>query len=143
MPRLLEGMETLILYDGVCGLCNKVTQFVLPRDRRNRFRFAALQSDLAKRVLERHGRSAALLDTFYVVEALDTPAEVLHDRSDAALRVFGGLGGVYALATIFRVLPRFLRNIAYNFVARHRYGWFGRTDSCQVPRPEWRHKFIG
>jgi predicted DCC family thiol-disulfide oxidoreductase YuxK len=135
-------VKMLLLYDGVCGLCARVTQFVLPRDKHNKFRFAPLQSELAKKLLEKHGHPADALDTFYIVLNPDTPKEKLLWRGRAGLRVLKELGFPWSLMWIFSVLPTFVLDVGYNFVARNRYKWFGKLDQCALPRPEWRHKFI-
>jgi predicted DCC family thiol-disulfide oxidoreductase YuxK len=133
----------LLLYDGVCGLCNRLVQFTLRHDDHDRFRFAALQSPIASRLLERHGASAADLDTFYVATNLDQAGEQLLARSDAAVFVLQELGGGWrVLGAIFRTLPRALRDAVYNRVARNRYKVFGKFDTCPLPDPRHRHKFL-
>jgi predicted DCC family thiol-disulfide oxidoreductase YuxK len=118
-------------------------QFVLKHDKNDAFRFAALQSPLASRVLERHGASAADLDTFYIATNFDQAGEQLFARSDAAVFVFHELGGGWrGLGAIFRVLPRTLRDAIYNLVARNRYKIFGKFDTCPLPDPRHRHKFL-
>ena len=133
----------IILYDGVCGLCNRMNQFVLARDRRDRFRFAALQSELAKRVLQRHQINPASLDTVYVVIDFEQPNERLLARSEAVVYVLRELGRVWALAgRVFRALPLTVRNLLYNLVARHRYRIFGKFDTCRIPDAGTRRKFL-
>ncbi len=133
----------VLLYDGVCGLCNRLVQFTLRHDHRDTFRFASLQGLTAARILERHGQSPGDLDTFYVVTDLDQPGEHLRARSDAALFVLRELGGAWrVLAAIGGVLPKFLRDSAYKLVARNRYRVFGKFDACPLPDPKDRHKFL-
>jgi predicted DCC family thiol-disulfide oxidoreductase YuxK len=133
----------VLLYDGVCGLCNRLVQFTLRHDHRDLFRFAALQGPTASRALERHGASAADLDTFYVVTNFQQPGERLLARSDAAAFVLQALGGRWrAVGAMFRMLPRPLRDAAYNLVARNRYRVFGKFETCPVPDPRDRHKFL-
>jgi predicted DCC family thiol-disulfide oxidoreductase YuxK len=137
----------IILYDGVCGLCNRLVQFVLKHDSQDHFRFAALQSDFAIGILLRHGVAPSQtkedLDTMYVVLEHTLPAERLASRSEAAVVVFRELGGVWAApGAILKVLPASLRNWAYNLVARNRYRLFGKHDSCPIPKPKDRHKFL-
>ena len=133
----------VLLYDGVCGLCNRLVQFTLRHDDHDRFRFAALQSPIASRLLERHGASTANLDTFYIATNFDQTEEQLLARSDAAVFVLHELGGGWRfLGAIFRVLPRALRDAVYNLVARNRYKVFGKFDSCPLPAPRHRHKFL-
>lgn len=132
----------LILYDGVCGLCQWGVQFVLRRDRTNRFRFAALQSPLGHSVLARHGRSAQALDTVCVVADYEGPHEKLLSKGGAALYVVSRLGGAWRVAHAFSWLPDRVVDAVYDFVAARRYRWFGRLDACPVPSPAHRAKFI-
>lgn len=139
----------ILLYDGVCGLCNRLVQFILRRDRKAVFRFAALQSPFAAAVLARHGAEAADLDTVYVIQNHDSgntdPAqpEQLISRSDAIIFVLRQLGGIWPLAAaILRITPRPLRDRGYNIVAHTRYRIFGRYDTCPLPTPETRSRFL-
>jgi len=139
----MPASHPIILYDGVCGLCNRLVQFVLRYDSRDRFRFAALQSDLAKRVLRQHGAALEDLDTVYLVLDHALPGERLASRSDAAVVVLNELGrGWSILARALRVFPAWLRNWAYNLVARNRYRIFGKHDSCPIPSEQDRRKFL-
>ena len=136
-------VNPVLLYDGVCGLCNRLVQFALRHDRKDAFRFASLQGPAAARILERHGQSATDLDTFYVVTDFDQPGEHLRPRSNAALFVLRELGGAWGmLAAIGGLLPKLLRDAAYNLVARNRYRVFGKFDTCPLPDPKDRHKFL-
>jgi len=133
----------ILLYDGICGLCNRFVQFVLKHDREDRFRFAALQSGFASAILARHGVNAADLDTVYLVRDFQTAGESLMNRSDAAATVLSALGGFWSLLSGFmRILPRPLRDWGYNLVAGNRYRIFGRYDVCPLPHPTDRHKFL-
>jgi predicted DCC family thiol-disulfide oxidoreductase YuxK len=127
----------VLLFDGVCNLCNGSVQWVLRHDREARFRFAALQSDTGQALLRRFGLDPAQLDTVVLVDG-----ERIFLRSDAPLEVARRLGGIWASLFIFKVLPRSLRDAAYDWVARHRYRWFGRQESCLLPRPEWKERFV-
>src|SRR5262245_9652429 len=136
-------MGDIILYDGVCGLCNGFVAFVCPRDRERRFRFAPLQGGAARAILARHGRDATLLDTVFVVVDPGTPSERLLDRSAAALHVLRGLGRRYRLlAALLGSVPRALLDPAYRLLARNRYRLFGRSAACAVPGPELRGRCI-
>jgi predicted DCC family thiol-disulfide oxidoreductase YuxK len=132
----------IVLYDGVCGLCNRLIQFLLPRDRHDRLRFASLQSDFAAVVLKRHGKDPKDLDTFYLVEDYEGANERLLARSDAILSLGPQLGGIWSLAPVGKVVPRFLRDWAYNLVARNRYRVWGKYDTCMMPDPRHRRKFL-
>jgi predicted DCC family thiol-disulfide oxidoreductase YuxK len=133
----------IILYDGVCGLCNHLIQFVLKRDRDDRFRFAALQSEFASSVLERHRVNPQILDTLYLILNYSQPEERLASRSDAGIQVLAELGGVWrALASIVQHLPRWIRDKTYNLIARNRYQLFGKYQTCQIPDERYRSKFL-
>lgn len=133
----------ILLYDGVCGLCNRSVQFILRHDHHDRFRFATLQSDFAARILERHGVHALDLDTVYLVKNHGQPAESLANRSDAAIEVLRELGGLWRMvAGVLRFVPRFVRNWGYNRIAGNRYRMFGKYDACPLPDPKDRHKFL-
>jgi predicted DCC family thiol-disulfide oxidoreductase YuxK len=133
----------IILYDGVCGLCNSLVQFLLKRDKDGRLRFASLQSDFAEKVLRRHGFDAKDLDTLHVVENYDQPNERVLQRSDAILRAGRELGGFWtASSSVARIVPRPLRDLVYRFVATNRYRVFGKYESCMLPDPNQRSRFL-
>jgi predicted DCC family thiol-disulfide oxidoreductase YuxK len=143
LELFLEMSNPIVLYDGVCGLCNRLVQFILHRDQKAVFRFAALQSAFAARVLARHGASPTDLDTFYVVLNYNDAHETLISRSDAAVYVLKQLGGIWRIVAIVgRVLPQFLRDGAYSRVARNRYRIFGRYDACPLPSEDTRSRFV-
>ena len=136
-------VNPIILYDGVCGLCDRFTQFVLKRDTRDLFRFASLQSEFAAQVLRGYGINPQQLDTVYVIVNFKQPDQQLLARSAAAIFVMKQLGGIWRVVALgLRILPRPLRAAAYNFVARNRYRWFGKYESCLLPDPRQRHKFL-
>ena len=133
----------ILFYDGVCGLCNTLVQFLLKHDKRGRLRFASLQSDFAEKVLHRHGFDPKDLDTLHVVENYEQPDERLLQRSDAVLRAARELGGHWSvLAAMAKIVPRFLRDIAYRFVAQNRYSVFGKYETCMLPDPNQRSRFL-
>ena len=132
----------IILYDGVCGLCNRLNQFLLKRDERDRFRFASLQSEFAAAILTRHGADPNDLDTVYVVTDSGESGEKLLARSDAILYLLRQLGGVWQISKAGWVLPRWVRERIYNLVARNRYRVFGKSEVCMMPEPRHRHKFL-
>jgi predicted DCC family thiol-disulfide oxidoreductase YuxK len=132
----------LILYDGVCGLCDRLIRFVLRHDAADGFRFAPLQGPLAIDLLRRYGRDARDLDTVYVVANHGQAGEALLSKGRAILFVLKGLGGVWSWSRIFGVLPTSFIDLVYDGVARHRYRWFGRHESCPLPEARHRAKFI-
>ena len=132
----------LVLYDGVCGLCNRLNRFVIARDPAGRFRFAALQSSLAREILARHGRDPRDLDTLYLVLSRGRPDERLLRKSDAVLWILRALGGPWRAAAALRLVPRVLRDLGYDLVARTRYRLFGRYDACPLPDPRHKGRFL-
>jgi predicted DCC family thiol-disulfide oxidoreductase YuxK len=127
-----------IFYDGVCGLCNRSNTFVLRRDRHNRFRFAALQSEYARRTLRELGRDPDDMDTMVVLSADGQ----VYTKAPAWLFIVRELGGIWRAFTLFGILPRALLNWLYDRVARSRYRIFGRYDTCPIPSPQDRAKFM-
>jgi len=139
----MSSVNPIILYDGVCGLCNRLVQFLLKHDRAGRLRFASLQSDFAAQVLGRHGIDPADLDTVHVIVNHDQPDERVLQRSDAILRAGRELGGFWgASSSIARVVPRPLRDVVYKLVATNRYRMFGKFDTCMLPDPSQRSRFL-
>jgi predicted DCC family thiol-disulfide oxidoreductase YuxK len=132
----------IILYDGVCGMCNRLVRAILPRDPEGLFRFATLQGEFAGALLARHNADRGQMETLYVVLAPGTPEERLLSYSDAALYIAARLRGPLRMARIFRVLPRALRNWLYGLIARRRYRWFGKYETCPLPEPQWKDRFL-
>lgn len=138
-PALSEEANPILLYDGVCGLCNQFVQFVLRHDREGVFRFAALQSAFACAILAKYGIDPGELNTLYVVLGNGDGSERLLSRSDAALYIGDRLK---MKSRFLRLFPRFLRNWGYNIVARFRYRVWGKYDTCMVPEPGVRARFL-
>ncbi len=135
-----DSPNPLILYDGLCGLCNRLVRFVLRHDIRARFRFASLQSDHAARILQRHALEFQELDTIYVV---DGTGERPKDRTDAVIFILRELGGFWRVAaTVLRIFPRPLRDWGYRIVAGHRYRVFGKYESCPLPEAKYQDRFL-
>lgn len=132
----------VILYDGVCGLCNRLVSFVLQHDRCGVFRFASLQSPRARDLLDRHGIRTVPMDTVYVVADFALPTEHVLAKSSAALYIFSRLGGVWGLTGAARVVPARVRDSVYEAIARRRYRIFGRYDACPLPDARYRNRFI-
>jgi predicted DCC family thiol-disulfide oxidoreductase YuxK len=130
-------VSAIILFDGVCNLCNGFVTFVIARDPHARFRFAALSSAAADRVLATAGAPAAQPDSIVLVED-----DAVYVRSDAALRIARGLTFPWPLAYGFVAVPRLIRDGIYDVIARRRYRWFGRRDACLIPSPDLRRRFL-
>jgi predicted DCC family thiol-disulfide oxidoreductase YuxK len=140
-PLQAEGTH-LVLYDGVCGLCNRMTRFVMARDRGGLFVFASLQSLTGRAWLERFGARDGGRDTFYVVVRYRGASAALLSKSEAALFLLRSLGGPWRWAALLGLLPRPLLNAAYGLVARSRYRIFGRYQVCPAPGPCERGRFV-
>ena len=133
-------MPATILFDGVCNLCNGFVQRVIRHDARARFQFAALQSDTSRALLAAHGATALIHGGPESVVLIKDGK--LYSHSTAVLRIAGQLGGPWPLLQAGWLLPRPLRDALYRFVARHRYRWFGRQESCWLPAPELKSRFV-
>lgn len=127
----------LLLFDGVCNLCNASVQWVLKRDQKGIFKFASLQSDTGQALLKKFGFHSEDFDTVVLVDG-----ERIFTRSDVPLEIVRRLGGAWSLLTVFKIIPRFIRNAVYDWVARNRYRWFGKKEECMLPRPEWKGRFV-
>lgn len=131
----------VLLYDGVCGFCNHAVQLVLDYDRRGTMRFAAIQSDYARGVVERHPELRGV-DSVVLVEGAAGGGERVHVKSAAALGVARYLGGFWRLFLAARLLPAPARDYLYDLFARRRYRWFGKYDACMLPPPSVRSRFL-
>ena len=132
----------VLLYDGVCSFCNRSVKFVLKHDHRGTMRFAALQSGYANVLLAGHPglRNA---DTFVLYEPGEKNGEPrFFTRSRAAVRIGSYLGGLWKLSAVFLIVPRPIRDWLYDTFARYRYRWFGKYDTCPIPPPEVRSRFL-
>ncbi|OPA77697.1 hypothetical protein BVG16_14755 [Paenibacillus selenitireducens] len=128
--------QAIILFDGVCNLCNSSVQFIIRRDPSAYYAFASLQSEVGQRLLEEHHYQGAL-DSVILIEH-----NQLYAKSDAALRIVRHLHGGWRVFGLGRFIPRAVRDSIYTFVARHRYRWFGKQESCMLPSPELRSRFL-
>ena len=131
-----------ILFDGVCNLCNGFVQFVIRHDAAGRFRFAALQSEAAQALLAAHGQALAPTELADPTSVMLVADGRVYTHSAAVLRIAGRLGGIWRLAAVGWLLPGTWRDGLYRYIARHRYRWFGRQESCMLPTPELRGRFL-
>ena len=134
--------DHLLLYDGVCGLCNRLNQFLLPRDTAGAFVFASLQSGVGRSALARFGKSLDDLTTFYVVTNYRSESPRLLSKAAAGLFVMGALGAPWRWLALLSVVPPALLNRGYDLLARNRYRLFGRSETCMVPAAEYRQRFL-
>lgn len=134
----MKTQKKIILFDGVCTLCNKVVQWIIQRDTKDVFRYAALQSDAGKQHMAERGITPAAIDSILLIE----PGVAYFTQSDAALRVAQELGGLWRVLALFRWIPKPIRDAVYNFIAKNRYKWFGKEDACMRPTPDVQAKFL-
>jgi predicted DCC family thiol-disulfide oxidoreductase YuxK len=135
-PVTLKEENAIILYDGLCNLCNASVRFVLAHDRHDLFRFVSLQSEAGKNLAAKYNLTTDL-STFFLVESGKT-----YEKSDAWLETMRLISWPWSALHYFRIVPRSVRDWAYDVVGRNRYHWFGRQDSCPAPKPESRWKFL-
>jgi predicted DCC family thiol-disulfide oxidoreductase YuxK len=135
---MIHNNHPVILFDGVCNLCNGAVQFIIKRDKKAVFRFAPLQSDFGQAQLQKSGLAFPTVETIVLVED-----GTVYQRSDAALRISKHLSGAWPVLYSCRIVPRILRDAAYNWIARNRYRFFGRRDECMIPTPELKARFLG
>lgn len=129
--------EAVILFDGVCNLCSGFVQFVLPRDTEEKYRFASLQSDAGQALLAEHDLPTDELESVVLIEDGES-----YVKSAAVIQIAAGLGGAYRLLSPFRYVPAAVRDRVYDFVADHRYKWFGKKDRCMMPSGDVQSRFL-
>jgi predicted DCC family thiol-disulfide oxidoreductase YuxK len=130
--------KKIILFDGVCNLCNSAVQFVIQNDQKDVFRFVALQSELGQQILKHIGVNPVNIDSIVLYE----PGVAYYCKSSAAIQIARNLGGFWHFGTIFRIIPTGIRNQLYDYIAKNRYKWYGKKESCMIPTPELKIKFL-
>lgn len=127
----------IILFDGICNLCNSAVQFVIKRDKKGIIQFAPLQSDAGQQLLKQYQLPPAAMESFVLIENGKA-----YSRSSAALKVSRHLRGLWPFCYGFMIVPKFIRNGIYNWVAANRYKWFGVREECMIPTPELKKRFL-
>ncbi|MFT7230550.1 MAG: putative DCC family thiol-disulfide oxidoreductase YuxK [Bacteroidia bacterium] len=130
-------LENVVLFDGVCNLCNSSVDFIVSHERRDTLKFTSIQSEIGKKIVKESGISEVPDSILFYTGGK------LYVRSTAVLMVAGFLSFPWILAVVFRIIPRFLRDAAYKTIAANRYKWFGKSDTCRVPTSAEREKFLG
>ncbi|WP_348824818.1 thiol-disulfide oxidoreductase DCC family protein [Flavobacterium aestuarii] len=130
--------KKIILFDGVCNLCNSAVQFVIKHDRKDIFRFVALQSELGQQILKYIGVNPVNIDSIVLYE----PGKAYYYKSSAAIEIARSIGGFWHLGTVFRIIPTAIRNLLYDYIANNRYKWYGKKESCMIPTPGLKIKFL-
>jgi len=128
----------IILFDGVCNLCNSSVQYVIKRDKSNAYRFAALQSGIGRKLVEERGIDTSQIDSIILIE----PGVAYYTKSTAALKIAQSFGGVWQLTSVLEWIPEKIRNLVYDYIAKNRYKWYGKKDACMIPTPELRSRFL-
>ena len=134
----LPAGKKIILFDGLCNLCEASVQFVIRHDHIDQFRFVSIQSDLGKRIVDHIGINAKHIDSVILYE----PGVAYYYKSNAALQIAKHLGGFFHFGTLFRIIPTGLRNLLYEYIAANRYKWYGKKESCMVPSIALQAKFL-
>ncbi|KJJ38079.1 thiol-disulfide oxidoreductase DCC family protein [Aequorivita vladivostokensis] len=127
----------IILFDGVCNLCNGAVTFIIKRDKKDVFKFAALQSEIGRELTSKFNIDTSKVDSIILIDG-----EKHYEKSSAALRIAKYLSGAYPLLFGFMVVPKFIRNAVYDYIAKNRYKWFGKKESCMIPTAELKSKFL-
>lgn len=129
--------KSIILFDGVCNLCNSAVNFIIKHDKKEHFLFASLQSDAAKEILLQYPLKKTSLNSIILITN-----NISYDKSTAALLISKQLNNGYKLIYFFIVIPKFIRDFVYNLIANNRYKWFGKQKSCKIPSLEIKNRFL-
>lgn len=127
----------VVLFDGVCNLCNSFVRWIIKRDKSGQLKFSSLQSDYGRNIIELHNIHDQYLNTVIYLED-----DQIYFRSEAVLRIIKQTHSIYSMAFAFRIIPGFIRDWIYNFIAKNRYFWFGKSDACQLPPEDMKERFI-
>lgn len=138
MLDTLPKNKKIILFDGVCNLCNTSINYVIDHDKQDVFRFVSLQSDLGETIQEYLGIENKSLDTII----LYVPNEAYYIKSTAAIKIMNEFLGFWKLMQVFLILPSPIRDLVYNYIAKNRYKWYGKQEVCRIPTPELKAKFL-
>ena len=130
--------KKIILFDGVCNLCDSAVQFIIKHDKKDIFRFVALQSDLGQEIVKHIGIDTKNIDSIILYQ----PGIAYYYKSEAVLEIAKSLGGIFYLATIFSIFPTSFINRIYDYIAKNRYKWYGKKESCMIPTKELQAKFL-
>lgn len=134
----LPENKKIILFDGVCNLCNSSVQFVIQHDTKDVFRFVSLQSELGQEILKHIGINPINIDSIVLYE----PGIAYYYKSDAALEIAKNIGGLFHFGTVFKIIPAGIRNQLYDYIAKNRYKWYGKQEHCIIPSKELKSKFL-
>lgn len=130
--------KKIILFDGVCNLCNSAVQMIIKHDTKDIFRFVALQSDLGQKIIQHLGIDVQKIDSIILYQ----PGFAYYFKSEAALEIAKNLGGIFYFATLFSILPTSFNNYIYDYIAKNRYKWYGKKEACLIPTKAIQAKFL-
>jgi predicted DCC family thiol-disulfide oxidoreductase YuxK len=130
--------KKIILFDGVCNLCNSSVQFIIKNDKKDVFRFVALQSELGQKIIIHIGVDLNKTDSILLYE----PGRAYYYKAEAVLKIAKSLGGLYALLRVFKIIPKSISNYVYDHIAKNRYKWYGKKESCMIPTSDLKAKFL-
>jgi len=130
--------KKIILFDGICNLCDNSVQFIIKHDKKDVFRFVSLQSELGEKIINHIGVDRSKTDSIIVYE----PRIAYYTKAEAAIIIAKNIGGWISLLTIFSIFPKSIQNFGYDFIAKNRYKWFGKKESCMMPSKEISSKFL-
>lgn len=133
----IQDKYDIILFDGVCNLCNNAVDFVIRRDKKNFFKFGALQDSSTKSILKEYEVNQDYTDSIILIRG-----NLIFYKSKAALEIAKNLGGLWPLFYVFNVVPSFILDPVYDLIARNRYNWFGKKETCRLPTQEEKQKFL-
>ncbi len=133
----MNEKQKTILFDGVCNLCNGAVTYIIKRDKKNVFKFAALQSEIGQQLISKFNIDTSKVDSIILIDG-----DTHYEKSTAALHIAKQLSGAYPLLFGFIVVPKFIRNSVYDYIAKNRYKWFGKKESCMIPTAELKSKFL-
>ncbi len=129
--------KSIIMFDGVCNLCNNAVQFIIKRDTKHFFLFTSLQSDAAKEILLHFKLKNSSFDSIILIEN-----NKVYQKSTAIVKIAKNLSGIWKLGYSFIIIPSFIRDLFYDLIAKHRYNWFGKKDACMIPTPALKSRFL-
>ncbi len=134
----LPQNKKIILFDGLCNLCDSSIQFVIKHDKKDVFRFVSLQSELGQEILKHIGINPANIDSVILYE----PGIAYYYKSEAALQIAKNLGGLLHFGTLLKIIPTGISNKLYDYIAKNRYKWYGKKESCMIPTKDLKAKFL-
>lgn len=134
---MYQSTQPILLFDGICNLCNGVVQFIIKHDMKGIFRFASLQSDIGQELLAKYGLPTDAISTIVLIENGQA-----YTHSSAALKIAPHLSILWIWTKLLWIFPAFIRDWIYNWIAKNRYRWFGKQESCMLPKEEWKGRFL-